>query len=110
MEKKGDKERKSTFQVIVDLPAATMHDLATWRLERELKRSQESNIWKLIYFKIQKVDSIDKAQKNYNIKYRFKETVSVISCDPQGKDVNARWFTTLPYKALFDQVWIRNQC
>ena len=42
-------------------------------------------------------------------KYILKGTVSVISSDPLGKDNNAR-FTTVPLKALSDQVWIGYPC
>ena len=38
-----------------------------------------------------------------------KGTVSVILSDPPCKDANAR-FTTVPLKALSDQVWIRYSC
>ena len=37
----------------------------------------------------------------------FKGTVSVVLSDPPCKDGNA-WFTTVPLKALSDQVWIRD--
>ena len=36
----------------------------------------------------------------------IKGTVSVISSNPPCKDGNAR-FTTVPLKALCDQVWVR---
>ena len=40
---------------------------------------------------------------------KIKGTVLLISGDPLCKDGNAR-FTTVPSKALSDQVWIRYQC
>jgi len=45
----------------------------------------------------------------FNNHYMFKGIVSVISSDPPCKDDNAR-FTTVHFKALPDQVLIRNQC
>ena len=39
----------------------------------------------------------------------LKGTVSVISSDPLCKDANV-WFTTVPLKALSDQVWNIYQC
>jgi len=38
-----------------------------------------------------------------------KGIVNVISSDPPSQDANAR-FTTIPLKALSDQVWNRYQC
>ena len=39
-------------------------------------------------------------------KYKVKGTVSVISSDSPCKEDNA-WFTMVPVKALFNQIWIR---
>ena len=39
----------------------------------------------------------------------IKGTVNVISSEPPCKYDDA-WFTTVPFKALSDQVWIIYQC
>ena len=45
----------------------------------------------------------------YSFPYRIFIYVSVMSCNPPCNDGNAR-FTTVPWKALSIQVWIRYQC
>ena len=45
----------------------------------------------------------------FNNHYMFKGIVSVISSDPPCKDDNA-WFTTVPLKAVSDQILIRYEC
>ena len=45
----------------------------------------------------------------FNNHYMFKGIVSVISSDPPCKDDNAR-FTTVPLKAVSDQILIRYEC
>ena len=66
-----------------------------WILERIFEEVGDFHIFK--YLNVFK----------FNIK--IKRTVSVISSDPSCTDGNAR-FTTVPFKALSDQVWIRYQC
>ena len=41
--------------------------------------------------------------------WKITGTVSVISGNLPCQDGNA-WFTTVPFKAKSDQIWIRNQC
>ena len=61
---------------------------------RCIRHSKNRNIWHH--------DSFDIFMEKFLFPH-FKVTVSVISSDPPCKDGNAR-FTTVPSKALFDQV------
>ena len=108
-----DKQAKFIFKYVIE-SASTKSEVVNWYLEEisgdiesqeellEKKLVVEKVLDRLIYH-----DLIIIPLNNRLDIQRSKGTVSVVLSDPPCKDGNA-WFTTVPLKALSDQVWIRD--
>ena len=74
------------------------------------KSTKPYSLLKILKLNIYKANNVQ--SPSYSFFWNFflnKGTVSAISSDPQCK-VGDAWFTTVPLKALSDQVWIRYSC